>query len=94
MLQTTAPACPNLFSPVTLGKLTLPNRALMGSMHTGLEERPTLESLAAFHAERVRGGVGLITMELITVDETHRYMHRSMTLGNDRFIDDHRRITN
>lgn len=60
MLQTTAPACPNLFSPVTLGKLTLPNRALMGSMHTGLEERPTLESLAAFHAERVRGGVGLI----------------------------------
>ena len=51
---------PNLFAPLTLGKLTLPNRALMGSMHTGLEERPTLERLAAFYGERARGGVGLI----------------------------------
>ncbi len=32
-------------------------------------------------------------MELITVDEVHRYMHRSMTLAHDKYIDAHRRIT-
>jgi len=30
---------PNLFSPLDLGFTQLKNRALMGSMHTGLEDR-------------------------------------------------------
>ncbi|MGQ1837802.1 oxidoreductase [Kocuria turfanensis] len=52
---------PHLLSPLQLGGTTLPNRVLMGSMHTGLEEQPGgFERLAAFYAERVRGGVGLI----------------------------------
>ena len=29
---------PHLFQPLDLGHVTLPNRVLMGSMHTGLEE--------------------------------------------------------
>ena len=52
---------PNLFRPLDLGFATLPNRILMGSMHTGLEARPDgMARLAAFYAERARGGAALI----------------------------------
>jgi len=52
---------PHLFAPLDLGFATLPNRVLMGSMHTGLEDRARdFGKLAAFYAERARGGVGLI----------------------------------
>ena len=52
---------PHLFQPLDLGRVRLPNRILMGSMHTGLEARPDgIERLAAFYAERARGGAALI----------------------------------
>ena len=52
---------PHLFRPLDLGFITLPNRILMGSMHTGLEARPDgMERLAAFYAERAKGGAALI----------------------------------
>jgi 2,4-dienoyl-CoA reductase (NADPH2) len=55
------PAYPNLFRPLELGFATLPNRILMGSMHTMLEARPDgMARLAAFYAERARGGAALI----------------------------------
>ena len=55
------PAYPHLFRPLDLGFVTLPNRILMGSMHTGLETRPDgMERLAAFYAERAKGGAALI----------------------------------
>ncbi len=54
-------AYPQLFKPLDLGFITLPNRIMMGSMHTGLEARPDgIERLAAFYAERARGGAALI----------------------------------
>jgi len=52
---------PHLFAPLDLGFTTLPNRILMGSMHTGLEDRARdYDRLAAYFAERARGGVGLM----------------------------------
>src|SRR5690554_8236589 len=52
---------PHMLAPLDLGFTTLRNRVLMGSMHTGLEERPQgFERMAAFFAERARGGVGVI----------------------------------
>jgi 2,4-dienoyl-CoA reductase (NADPH2) len=52
---------PKLFSPLDLGHVTLPNRVLMGSMHTGLEDKASdYDKLAAYFAERARGGVGLM----------------------------------
>ncbi|HWS74630.1 MAG TPA: NADPH-dependent 2,4-dienoyl-CoA reductase [Quisquiliibacterium sp.] len=52
---------PHLFAPLDLGFTRLKNRALMGSMHTGLEEAENgFERMAAFFAERARGGVGMI----------------------------------
>ena len=55
------PRYPLLFSPLDLGFTRLKNRVLMGSMHTGLEEAENgFERLAAYFAERARGGVGMI----------------------------------
>ena len=51
----------NLLEPIDLGFTTLRNRVLMGSMHTGLEDRAKdFPKLAAYFAERTRGGVGLM----------------------------------
>ncbi len=56
-----SPLYPQLLAPLDLGFTTLANRVLMGSMHTGLEDgRRHFTAMAAFYAERARGGVGLI----------------------------------
>ena len=55
------PGYADLLAPLDLGHTTLRNRVVMGSMHTGLEDRARdLPALAAYVAERARGGVGLI----------------------------------
>lgn len=51
---------PHIFTPLDLGHVTLPNRVLMGSMHTNLEERGDWNAVAEFYAERARGGVALM----------------------------------
>lgn len=51
----------HIFEPLDLGFTTLKNRILMGSMHTGLEEEKNgMDRIAAYYAERAKGGVGLI----------------------------------
>ena len=52
---------PNLLRPLDLGFTTLKNRVLMGSMHTGLEDKKQdFPRLAAYFSERAAGEVGLI----------------------------------
>ncbi len=52
---------PHLLAPLDLGFTRLRNRVVMGSMHTGLEDRLwDFGKLAAYYRERARGGVGLI----------------------------------
>ncbi|MCB2123761.1 MAG: NADPH-dependent 2,4-dienoyl-CoA reductase, partial [Rhodobacteraceae bacterium] len=51
---------PHLLRPLDLGHVTLPNRVLMGSMHTNLEETRDWNRVAEFYATRARGGVGLM----------------------------------
>jgi len=51
---------PHMLAPLDLGFTTLKNRVLMGSMHTGLEERGDWQRVSAYYAERARGGAGLI----------------------------------
>jgi 2,4-dienoyl-CoA reductase (NADPH2) len=53
-------AYPHLLAPLDLGFTVLPNRVLMGSMHTGLEETGAWNRVAEFYAARARGGVGLM----------------------------------
>ncbi len=55
------PHYPHMLEPLDLGFTTLRNRVLMGSMHTGLEDRFfNIDKLANYFAERARGGVGII----------------------------------
>lgn len=51
---------PRLLAPLDLGFTTLKNRVLMGSMHSGLEERGDWARVATYYAERAKGGVALI----------------------------------
>ncbi|MEO0369419.1 MAG: NADPH-dependent 2,4-dienoyl-CoA reductase, partial [Pseudomonadota bacterium] len=52
---------PNLLAPLDLGFTQLKNRTLMGSMHTGLEDKTKdFPKLAAYFAERAKGGAGLM----------------------------------
>ncbi len=52
---------PHLLAPLDLGHLTLPNRVVMGSMHTGMEDHAShFPKLAAYFAERARGGAALM----------------------------------
>ena len=61
---------PHLFSPLDLGFTTIKNRAIMGSMHTGLEEAENgFERMAEYFAERARGGVGMIITGGISPNE-------------------------
>jgi 2,4-dienoyl-CoA reductase (NADPH2) len=61
-LPTQTSLFPHLFTPLKIGAHTLPNRILMGSMHTNLEEQGEIgiAQLAVFYAERARGGCALM----------------------------------
>jgi 2,4-dienoyl-CoA reductase (NADPH2) len=85
---------PNLLAPLDLGFCTLPNRVLMGSMHTGLEEAPNgFEKMAAFYAARARGGVGLMVTGGIAPNLTGRLEPRASQLSSRRQLARHRLIT-
>ena len=61
MRQASQSLYPLMLSPIKVGAHTLPNRVIMGSLHTRLEnEHDGVQRLAEFYAARARGGVGLI----------------------------------
>ncbi|WP_427016954.1 FAD-dependent oxidoreductase [Pseudarthrobacter sp. P1] len=85
---------PNLFAPLDLGFTTLPNRVLMGSMHVGLEEHANgFERMAAFYAERARGGVGLMVTGGISPNDAGRPMKGGAKLSTAAEARQHRAIT-
>lgn len=87
-------AFPKLFEPITVGSVTLPNRVLMGSMHLGLEEVDGgFEKMAAFYAERARGGVGLIVTGGISPNYAGRPLDVGATMDSDEAVDQHRLVT-
>lgn len=85
---------PRLMAPLDLGFTTLPNRILMGSMHTGLEEASRgFERMAEFYAARARGGAGLIVTGGIAPNDEGRPFETSATLTTGAEAARHRRIT-
>ncbi|MET9402698.1 NADPH-dependent 2,4-dienoyl-CoA reductase [Kitasatospora sp. NPDC002965] len=94
MTATPPPPYPHLLRPLDLGFTTLPNRVVMGSMHVGLEEAPDgPERLAAFYAERARGGVGLIVTGGIAPNEAGRPWGGGAMLTTEEEADRHRVVT-
>lgn len=85
---------PHLLSPLDLGFTTLPNRVLMGSMHVGLEEAEGgFERMAAFYAERARGGVGLIVTGGIAPNDRGRPYPGGARLTTEDEAAQHRVVT-
>src|ERR1700751_975675 len=84
------PSYPHLLAPLDLGFTTLPNRVLMGSMHTGLEEAAHgFERLAAFYAARARGGVALMVTGGIAPNLAGRLEPRASQLSWRRQVRKH-----
>ncbi|MBT6513549.1 MAG: NADPH-dependent 2,4-dienoyl-CoA reductase [Crocinitomicaceae bacterium] len=86
---------PNLFRPLDLGFTTLKNRTLMGSMHTGLEEtRNGHKKMAAYFAERAKGGVALMVTGGISPDRAGWVAPFSSKLTSKKEANKHKVITN
>ncbi|QCZ93148.1 NADPH-dependent 2,4-dienoyl-CoA reductase [Salinimonas iocasae] len=85
---------PHLFRPLDLGFTELKNRIIMGSMHTGLEEMPAgHKHMAAFYAERARGGVGLIVTGGIGPNEEGSTHPITKRLNSDKAVANHKEVT-
>ncbi|MEP2616581.1 MAG: NADPH-dependent 2,4-dienoyl-CoA reductase, partial [Marinomonas sp.] len=84
----------HLFEPLDLGFTKLKNRVLMGSMHLGLEEmKGGIERMAAFYAERARGGVALIVTGGIAPNSEGAVYAGAATMTSEKDVEKHRIIT-
>ncbi|GGG67300.1 NADPH-dependent 2,4-dienoyl-CoA reductase [Salipiger pallidus] len=84
---------PHLFTPLDLGHVTLPNRVLMGSMHTNLEERGDWGRVAAFYEARAKGGAGLIVTGGMAPNAEGGVFPGAAGLFEAQDIANHRRVT-
>ena len=85
---------PHLLQPLDLGFTTLINRVIMGSMHTGLEEAPDGHlRMAAYFAERAKGGVGLIVTGGIGPNDEGATHKDTKRLDTDEAVGHHKMIT-
>ncbi|MBM4462393.1 MAG: FAD-dependent oxidoreductase [Chloroflexi bacterium] len=84
-----------LFSPIKIGTMELRNRLVMSPMTTqyaNQDETPS-QRLIDYYEARARGGVGLITVEVCTVDRPHKYQPLSLGLWDDKLIASHQALT-
>jgi 2,4-dienoyl-CoA reductase (NADPH2) len=85
---------PHLLEPLNLGFTQLRNRVVMGSMHTGLEDRfYNYPKLAAYFAERARGGVGLIITGGISPNRQGWLLPAGGTMNQLTDVANHRLVT-
>lgn len=85
---------PHLLEPLNLGFTQLRNRVVMGSMHTGLEDRfYHYPKLAAYFAERARGGVGLIITGGISPNRQGWLLPAGGTMNQLTDVANHRLVT-
>ena len=88
------PDYPHLLSPLDLGHTTLRNRVIMGSIHSKLEDRrKDLPKLAAYFAERAKGGVALSVTGGFSPNRTGWLLPFGGTMNNGSFADAHRVVT-
>ena len=84
---------PHLLKPLDLGFTTLRNRTLMGSMHTGLEERGDWTAVAEFYAARAKGGAGIIVTGGMAPNVEGGVYPGAAGLFSDTDIANHRKVT-
>jgi len=83
-----------LFSPIRIGSMELPNRIVMAPMTVdfGQDDETPSDRQIAYYSERAGGGVGLICLEVCSVDPDHRYQQHSLGLHSDSQIAGHKRL--
>lgn len=84
---------PHMLAPLDLGHVTLRNRVLMGSMHTGLEETGDWNRVAEFYAARAKGGAGLIVTGGMAPNREGGVFPGASGLFSDKDIENHRIVT-
>lgn len=85
---------PHIFEPLDLGVTTLKNRIVMGSIHTGLEDRfYNYGKLATYFAERAKGGVAMIITGGIAPNREGWLSPVGGTMNQKLDVLNHRRIT-
>ncbi|MEL7149111.1 MAG: NADPH-dependent 2,4-dienoyl-CoA reductase [Pseudomonadota bacterium] len=84
---------PHLFRPLDLGHVTLPNRVLMGSMHTGLEELGDFDRVAAYYARRAEGGVALMVTGGMAPNREGGVLPGAAGLFTDKDMANHAKVT-
>ncbi|WP_367109668.1 FAD-dependent oxidoreductase [uncultured Psychrobacter sp.] len=85
---------PHLFEPLDLGFTTLKNRLVMGSMHTGLEDRfYNYGKLAAYFAERAKGGVAMMITGGISPNREGWLLPAGGTMNTKMDVINHQRVT-
>ena len=69
----------SLFSPIKIGSMELPNRIMMAPMTVdyGLPDETPSDRQLAYYGERAAGGMGLIGLEVCSVDPDHRYQQQN-----------------
>jgi len=83
-----------LFSPLKIGSMELANRIVMAPMTVdyGLPDETPSDRQLAYYAERAAGGMGLIGLEVCSVDPVHRYQQHSLGLHSDSQIEGHKKL--
>ena len=84
---------PNMLAPLDLGHVTLKNRVLMGSMHTGLEETRDWNRVAEFYAARARGGVALMVTGGIAPNKEGAVAPGAAGMITQQDVENHRVVT-
>ena len=84
---------PHLFSPLTIGAVTLANRVVSSGHNTVMADHGQVtDRLVAYHEARARGGAGLIVVQVAGVHETARYTSHVLMATDDSCIDGYRAL--
>src|SRR5947207_15043678 len=84
-----------LLTPARIGPAEIPNRIVMPPMTTrGSDEAGNVtEQTIAYYMARVRGGVGLVTVEMASPTKAGRHRRRELGIYDDRFLPGLARLT-
>jgi 2,4-dienoyl-CoA reductase-like NADH-dependent reductase (Old Yellow Enzyme family) len=77
-----------LLTPARIGGVEIKNRIIMPPMTTRLsdDEGHVTDDTIAYYMARVRGGVGMITVEMASPERAGRHRRRELGIYDDRFL--------
>ena len=77
-----------LLTPARIGSVEIPNRIVMPPMTTRTADAEgfVTDDSVAYYVARVRGGVGLITVEMASPEKAGRHRRHEVGIYDDRFL--------